>query len=174
MDTDTAKSISASTRVQVYQPHEGNFKPGNPGGPGRPKGSRNRVQADLAQLILQASENTGFITINEKGEPVPGERGTLGFLEWAALHMPKVYLGLLARTLPYHVLNEAPQRSAITREEALIQLQERGLPIDLLNVLRLAPQPLDPGEDPDPYKLAVEGGVTPITEMALTPKPDAT
>jgi hypothetical protein len=46
MDTDTARSLSASTRVQVYLPHEGNYRQGHPGGPGRPKGSRNRMQAD--------------------------------------------------------------------------------------------------------------------------------
>jgi hypothetical protein len=137
------------------------------------KGSRNRVQVDLAQLIVQAAANTGFMVIDEHGKTVPGERGTLGYLEWAAINHPKTYLGLLARVLPYHVTHEAPQRTAISREEALIQLQERGLPIDLLNVLRLAPQPLDPGEDPDPYGLALDGGVTGAkTDMA--PKPDGT
>jgi hypothetical protein len=168
------ESSSALTRVHKYQPNQTSFKPGHVGGPGRPKGSRNRMQADLAELILLASAETGFIVLDKDGKPIAGEGGTLGYLRWAALNLPKTYLGLLARVLPYHVVDQTPERTVITREEALIQLQERGLPIDLLNVLRLAPQPLDPGEDPDPYGLAVEGEVTPITEMALTPKPDAT
>jgi hypothetical protein len=97
------------------------------------------------------------MVIDEHGKTVPGERGTLGYLEWAAMNHPKTYLGLLARVLPYHVVDQTPQRTAISREEALIQLQERGLPVDLLNVLRLAPQPLDPGEDPDPWRSARRG-----------------
>jgi hypothetical protein len=111
---------------------------------------------------MRAAAETGFVVVGEDGKPIAGEGGTLGYLRWAALNQPKTYLGLLARVLPYQVTHEAPQRSAITREEALIQLQERGLPTDLLNVLRLAPQPLDPGEDPDPYGLA--GEVTGVTE----------
>jgi hypothetical protein len=33
----------------------------------------------------------------------------------------------------------------------LLQLEERGLPTDLVGVLREAPAELDPGEDPDPF-----------------------
>jgi hypothetical protein len=72
-----------------------------------------------------------------------------GWLRWLALPEPKVHAGVVARVLPYHVIDNTPERKVLTREESLIQLQERGLPTDLLNVLRLAPQPLDPGEDPD-------------------------
>jgi hypothetical protein len=115
---------------------------------GDPKGSRNRMQADLAELIVLASAETGFIVPDKDGKPIAGEGGTLGHLRWAALNQPKTYLGLLARVLPYHVGDPTPERTVISREEALMQLQERGLPTDLLNVLRLAPQPLDPGEDP--------------------------
>jgi hypothetical protein len=116
---------------------------GNPGGPGRPKGSKNRLQADLAQLIIQASANTGFIVMKD-GQPTQGERGTLGFLEWSALHETKTFLGLLARVLPYHVLDERPEKHVLTREEAI---ENAGC----LETLRRAPRPLDPGEDPDPY-----------------------
>jgi hypothetical protein len=123
---------------------------------------------------VQAAANTGFIVIDENGKPVPGERGTLGYLEWAALNYPKTYLGLLARTLPYSLVDQTPERKVLTREEALIELQERGLPTDLLNVLRLAPQPLDPGEDPDPYGMANENEVTGIAETDMTSKPSGT
>jgi hypothetical protein len=33
----------------------------------------------------------------------------------------------------------------------LAQLRERGLPLELIEHLRKAPEILDPGEDPDPY-----------------------
>lgn len=53
---------------------------------GRPKGSRNKVQVDLAQLIVQAATNTRFMILDKDGKPAPGERGALGYLEWAAMH----------------------------------------------------------------------------------------
>ena len=42
--------------------------------------------------------------MDENKNPVPGERGTLGYLEWAALYQPKTFLALLARVLPYHII----------------------------------------------------------------------
>jgi hypothetical protein len=38
-----------------------------------------------------------------------------------------------------------------THEQILAQLEERGLPTDLVGVLREAPAELDIGEDPDPF-----------------------
>ena len=37
--------------TRIYAPHAGTFRKGKPGGPGRPKGARNRVGADLARLF---------------------------------------------------------------------------------------------------------------------------
>ena len=39
----------------------GLFKSGNPGGPGRPRGSPNKIKGDFAQLIMDAATQTGFI-----------------------------------------------------------------------------------------------------------------
>ena len=44
------------------------------------------------------------------------------------MHEPKTFMGLLARVLPYHVFDERPETHILTRQEALEQLQERGLP----------------------------------------------
>jgi hypothetical protein len=44
------------------------FKIGNPGGPGRPRGSRTRV--DLPQMILNNAARAGFMTLDEKGKPI--------------------------------------------------------------------------------------------------------
>jgi len=49
------------------------------------------------------------------------------FLEWAALNHPKTFLGLMARAMPYHLVDERPKKKTISREEALGQLQEHGL-----------------------------------------------
>jgi hypothetical protein len=106
---------------------------------GRPRGSRNRVPVDLAQIIVQAAANTGFIVLDKDGKPVAGERGTLGYCEWAAINHPKTFLGLLARVIPYHVIEDRPRA--------------HGLPAQLLDILRTVPAPLDPGEIENPYDI---------------------
>ena len=145
-------STGALTRVATSSyANETSFKKGYVGGPGRPKGSRNRVQADLARLVVQAAGNTGFVVIKD-GNPVPGERGTLGYLEWAALYHSKTFLSLLARVLPYHIVEAAREPYSHAR------IGDRGdkgagLPPALMTMLlQAAPKPqLDLDEDPNPY-----------------------
>ena len=155
MNTDTHKSLSALTRVPAAasRANDTSFKPGHPPMGGRPKGSRNRVQVDLAQLIVQAAANTGFVVLDENKNPVPGERGTLGYLEWAALNQPKTFLAMLARCLPYHVIESLPENRILSRDQAIEEIKERGLPPVLMSMLlQAAPPPqLDPDEDPDPF-----------------------
>ena len=63
-------------------------------------------------------------------------------------------MALMARILPYYVnTNEPVGPTTVSREEMLAQLRERGLPLELIEHLRKAPEILDPGEDPDPYGL---------------------
>jgi hypothetical protein len=155
-----------SARVNPYgQPNgEGKFKPGNPGGPGRPKGSRNRNGGDLRQMIMNAAVRTGFITIDQNGNRVgSGRDGCEGYLMWAALYEPRSFLGLFARNLPYYVTSdEMPE--VMSRSEVEASFREFGLPLDLIEHLQRAPAPLDIGEDPDPYGVekdkAASQGVT--------------
>jgi hypothetical protein len=65
--------------------------------------------------------------------------GLLGYLRWATIHETKTYLGLIARVLPFNVVQEQPEEAILTHEQVLAQLEERGLPIDLVGVLREAP-----------------------------------
>jgi hypothetical protein len=59
------------------------FKVGNPGGPGRPRGSRNRV--DLPRMILNNAARAGYMKLDEKGKPVStGIDGCDGYLLWCA------------------------------------------------------------------------------------------
>jgi hypothetical protein len=90
---------------------------------------------------------------DDNGNLVPtGEGGVKGYLKWSAVNETKTYLGLLARILPYAAgMPQPPTESIITHEEVLAQLKERGLPTDLVGVLREAPAELDIGEDPDPF-----------------------
>jgi hypothetical protein len=138
-------------RVNPYgQPDgEGKFKPGNPGGPGRPKGSRNKVGNDLKAMIMNAAMRTGFIKIDENGNRIgTGVDGCEGWLMWLCLYEPRTYAALLARILPYYVSTDPP--AILTREETLAELKLRGLPLQLIEHLRKAPVRLDDDE--------VEGG----------------
>src|SRR5271154_1453754 len=57
------------------------FQPGNPGGPGRPRGSSNKL--------------------DENGNRVGSDRdGCEAYLAWAARYDPKTYLAFMARNLP--------------------------------------------------------------------------
>jgi hypothetical protein len=128
------------------------FKPGCAAGPGRPRGARNKV--DLPQLILNGAARAGFLKIGEDGKRVyTGVDGTEGYLLWCAVNEPRTYMALLARILPFYIVNELPDKSIISRDEAMAQLRERGLPLELIDHLRRAPEVLDDDEDPDPYRL---------------------
>jgi hypothetical protein len=79
------------------------FQPGNPGGPGRPRGSPNRLEAD----IINAAVRAGFIKLDENGNRVgSGLDGCEAYLMWVAVNEPKTYLALMARILPYAKLPE--------------------------------------------------------------------
>jgi hypothetical protein len=72
------------------------FQPGNPGGPGRPRGSSNRLEADL----ISAAVRTGFIKLDENGNRVGSDRdGYEAYLAWAARFDPRTYLAFMARNL---------------------------------------------------------------------------
>lgn len=142
-------------RVNPYgQPDgEGKFKPGNPGGPGRPKGSRNKVGTDLKAMILNAAMRTGFIKIDENGNRIgTGVDGCEGYLMWLCLYEPRTFAGLLARILPYYITSDALP-PVMSEAEIEAELKKLGLPLGLIEHLQIAPAPLDPGEDPDPWGL---------------------
>jgi hypothetical protein len=73
------------------------FQPGNPGGPGRPRGSSNRLEADIRNAAVRA----GFIKLDENGNRVGSDRdGCEAYLAWAARYDHKTYLAFMARNLP--------------------------------------------------------------------------
>jgi hypothetical protein len=150
------KQDAISARVNPYgQPNgEGKFKPGNPGGPGRPKGSRNKVGNDLKAMIMNAAVRTGFIKIDENGNRTgTGVDGCEGYLMWLCLYEPRTYAGLLARILPYYITSDVMPHVA-SRAEIEAEFKEFGLPMGLIEHLQKAPAPLDFDEDPDPWGLA--------------------
>ena len=115
------------------------FEPGNPGGPGRPRGSSNRLEADLISAAVRA----GFIKLDENGNRVGSDRdGCQAYLAWAARYDHKTFVAFMARTLPRYA--KPPGKGIRSREIALAQLRERGLPEDVIDHLRKAPERWDP------------------------------
>jgi hypothetical protein len=55
---------------------------------------------------------------------------------WCAVNEPKTYMAMMVRILPYYIVNEMPDKAIISRDEALRQLRERGLPVELIDHLR--------------------------------------
>ena len=95
-----------------------------------------------------------FMKLDEHGKRIStGDDGTDGYLLWCAVNEPKAYMALLARILPYYISADLPSKGILSYEETLARLRERGLPPELIDHMRLAPEILDPGEDPDPYGL---------------------
>jgi len=79
----------------------------------------------------------------------------------------KTFLGLVARCLPYHVVEEKPEDRIISRDQAIEELKERGLPIEMLVMLRPAPEPLDPNEIENPYGETIDREAIKVTETPL-------
>jgi hypothetical protein len=109
---------------------------------------------DLMTMVMQAAENVGYVTKNEKGEWVATHKGgALKYLEWAAVHKAERFLILLARVAPKKLFAEVTHRAAMTSAEVEAELRERGIPVKLLDSLLAAPDELDDDEDTDPYGL---------------------
>ena len=66
-------------------------------GPGRPKGSRNKVSGLLKEAILLAAENAG----NEIGND-----GLVSYLQEQAIKHPTAFMTLLGKVLPMQVAAE--------------------------------------------------------------------
>ena len=157
-------NATPSSGVPALRDARGYFAKGNPGGPGRPRGF-SRLGSDLAQLILDAAAEAGFVKVEKGVRLATGEDGLLGYLRWLAVHEPRTYAGLIGRALPYQVQDTTPKHRVLSRQEVEEELKLRGLPTELLAVLRATPAPLDPGEIENPYDIEL-----PPDGSAGTPK----
>lgn len=74
-------------------------------GKGRPKGSPNKITADLKRAILEAAEAAG------------GEGGTVGYLTRQADENPAAFMTLIGKVLPTTLAGDdaAPIRHVIER-----------------------------------------------------------
>ena len=90
--------------------------------PGRPKGSRNKINRDLMEMILNAATWTGYIkTADDLARIASGGDACEKFLSWLRVHHPKAMAGLLVRILPYRPSVKPPGRGTLSREETLAQ-----------------------------------------------------
>jgi hypothetical protein len=136
--------------------------------PGRPKGSRNKMGRDLMELVMQAAEELGFLREDESGVLVgTGEEGVLGYLKWIGINRPERLVALMSRGIPKQVYANVTHKVIRTPQEIDAELRERGLPVELLEHLRMMPDVLQQDEDPDPYGLLKD--VTPVSDENVTP-----
>lgn len=76
------------------------FVKGQAGGPGRPKGSTNKVNTLLKDAILQAAQ-----------EAHP--EGTVGYLKRQASENPSAFMTLLGKVLPTQITGDAENPLAV-------------------------------------------------------------
>ena len=80
-------------------------------GPGRPKGSKDKIPRMIKESILEAAKRVG-----EDGK---GKGGVIGYLRWAAKQHPASFLALIGRCVPLEVKgnNAVVVDSMVTRIE---------------------------------------------------------
>jgi len=90
--------------------NDGQFKVGNPGGPGRPKGSKNKLSEYVLRELSEHFEEHGRLAIERLFENSPGE-----YLRVVASLIPKeLILEKTQEETATWVINAAP---ALTNEE---------------------------------------------------------
>jgi len=97
-----------------------------------------------------------FMELDKDGKRVgTGIEGCDGYLLWCAVNRPEQYMALLARILPYYGSPPEPTgKGILTYEETLARLRERGLPLELIDHMRLVGSPMRPfiaAKDPTEY-----------------------
>ena len=107
-------------KEQIKKPKKsevgGLFAKGNCGGPGRPAGRLNKVNADIKAMIVEALSEVGGVT----------------YLKAQAVENPTAFLGLVGKVLPKEVHVDLTARiAAMSTEEkmteALRMAQELGV-----------------------------------------------
>jgi hypothetical protein len=133
-----AKTVGTRLPQVGREPTSGSFAPGCKPGPGRPKGSKDRLGLELVDAIHAAAHSVGEEYVVEdaaareaKGLP-PAEappRGKDAYLARLAKTHPPAFVALLVKTLPTHVTSEpvVEKREYKTLEEVNARLEELGV-----------------------------------------------
>ena len=95
-------------KKQKKTPKDGLFSKGGNGGPGRPAGRLNKVNADIKAMIVEALSEVGGVT----------------YLKAQAAENPTAFLGLVGKVLPKEVHIDLSARiAAMSPEEKLAEAQ---------------------------------------------------
>jgi hypothetical protein len=110
---------------------------GNPGGPGRPKGAKDKLSREIRQCLLDACENVGERIAQRDAEALKAAgreidldapRGLTAFFEWVALEYPQVACAMLARLMRTQQQTEVKVGHTYhTMEEIAARLRELGV-----------------------------------------------
>jgi hypothetical protein len=133
-------------------------KEGRPG-PGRPRGSKNKISRTMREALAAAAEELGRTDLDKWEEvvqkaadhPDPYKR----FFMVAAVKEVKTYLAVVARIIPTHVIDTPAQRY-MTVAQAKAELREAGVPESVIKHMpTLNRRDVDPdeivGRRPSPY-----------------------
>ncbi len=82
-------------------------------GKGRPKGSPNKITADLKRAILEAAEAAG------------GPGGTVGYLTKQATESPASFMALLGKVLPTTIAGDEENPIRLTIERRIVNSNPR-------------------------------------------------
>lgn len=95
---------------------------------GRVKGTKNKLGVRVKEAILEAAELSG-----SDGK---GKGGATGYLVWLSRAEPAVFGRMLEKIMPTQLEVKDKTSRAMTPDEAVKRLQERGLPVppDLLEL----------------------------------------
>ena len=95
-------------KKQKKTPKDGLFSRGGNGGPGRPAGRLNKVNADIKAMIVEALSAVGGVT----------------YLKAQAAENPTAFLGLVGKVLPKEVHIDLSARiAAMSTEEKMSEAQ---------------------------------------------------
>jgi hypothetical protein len=144
--------------------------------PGRPPGSLNKITREMRDAILAAAEELGRVPFSKWAAEIEVENqldGMKGFYKALAVNELRTFGIILARMMPTNVTHTtvAELPTYMTEDEVIEGLREAGLPLDLLDKMRvtdaLTLSPEDYGENPydDPEADEV---------VDVTPKKDTT
>ena len=114
------KTAPAKKRTLPKAAEATKFKKGQRPGPGRAKGTPNKMGRQIKEAIITALEMSG-----RDGK---GKDGAAGYFVWLSRNEPAVFGNLVGKVIPMQV-DVKDKTERYTPQEAVERLRERGLPV---------------------------------------------
>ena len=115
-------------------------QPAGAGNKGRPAGALNKITRTMKDAAVAAAEELGCLPVSKWEEQLEigdesGQNGLKGYFKFLAVRHPKSFAIFLARIMPLHVTT-SQKPTYLTRDQAVAELKEAGLPPELIDYLR--------------------------------------